>query len=189
MPAAGGAASNTGGATPGTGGAAPSTGGSAPSTGGSMPTTGGTTASGGTPPATGGAPPAGTGGSADFDRCVALTQDNACTRCVCGPCQAQALACGAGTDAARNASCTAIVNCGMAQHCSSTDCYCGIGQTDLSVCQTAPAGPCMSEIQAAAGSSDFQTIANDLADTTHAINLANAVGTCAKQNCAGTCGL
>jgi hypothetical protein len=75
----------------------------------------------------------------------------------------------------------------MAQHCSSIQCYCGTAS--LQDCQTTPLGPCIAEIQAAAGSSDFNTVANALADTNHAVNLANAVGDCAKQNCASPCGL
>ncbi len=193
--ASGGASMNTGGASTSTGGASTSTGGA--SMGGAPPSAGGTTPStGGTPAATGGAmtpmtggAPSGGAGSTDFDRCVALTKDDACTRCVCSSsCQAAALACGASSDTTRNAACTRIVECGMAQHCTNIPCYCG-PSGDLTACQTAPAGPCVAEIQAAAGSSDFATVAAALTDVNHAVNLANAVGDCAKQNCAGTCGL
>jgi hypothetical protein len=75
----------------------------------------------------------------------------------------------------------------MAQHCTNTACYCGTAA--VADCAASSNGPCKAPIEAAAGSTDFQTIANAFLNTSHAINLANAVGDCAKANCAGPCGL
>jgi hypothetical protein len=74
----------------------------------------------------------------------------------------------------------------MTEHCTNIQCYCGTAA--IADCET-PLGPCVAPIEAAAGSGDLATVGAALTDTNHAVNLANAVGDCAKQNCAGTCGL
>jgi hypothetical protein len=122
----------------------------------------------------------------DFERCVALTTDNACTRCVCRACLPQALACGDSADATRNQHCSAIVDCGRENGCTSIACYCG---GDLSTCEDAPQGACVAPIQAAAGSTLLADVAAGLENPSHAIFLANQVGDCAQGNCPGDCGL
>ena len=183
---AGGFVPVTGGAPPI--GGAPVTGG-APATGGA-PITGGAPATGGLP-ATGGTPATGGAPNMDVERCLTFSEQStpsACESCACSQCTQAALDCFDSGDATRDQHCQAIVRCGQANGCSGVDCYCGA--MDVTMCQmaTTPGGPCVSEIQAAAGT-DFQAIADAfLVDMNHAVYRAGIVGGCALMFCATPCG-
>jgi hypothetical protein len=119
-------------------------------------------------------------------RCLSQTTEDMCSRCVCEQCLAASLACGDSGQVARDDACLAIIECGRQNHCTSIGCYCGAA--DLNTCATSPAGACVAQIQSAAGTSNFDTVANSLTDPNHAVYLADQVGQCALTACAAPCG-
>jgi hypothetical protein len=119
--------------------------------------------------------------------CRELLGDDACDDCQCSACADPLVTCRASGDAAADASCGAVLDCGLANGCSGIDCYCG--SASLLACASSPPGPCVPEIQAAAGTADPFVIVGMIGSTDNAVGRALAVGDCAGAACAGECGL
>jgi hypothetical protein len=117
---------------------------------------------------------------------------SACVQCNCQNCtfdldrcyNSTDLAGGATTDRwyhkSKGALCAAVVNCGRASGCRGTACY-GTGFLYLTP------GPCRTEVENAAESTDALTIVGRQNNTTYAVGRANAVGGCSDSKCAGKC--
>jgi hypothetical protein len=154
--------------------------------GGAPSSTSGGTSAGGTSSIDGGG--AGTSSPTPEEQCLLLEAQTDCTRCACAWCTTLVLDCFVSGDAARDTACRTIVDCARANSCSNTDCYCGdppISDT----CATMAQGPCVAEIQDAAGTTDIGLIAGYQQDPNHAIGRASLLGGCAATNCAAECGL
>jgi hypothetical protein len=132
-------------------------------------------------------PPVGICGGEPTDPCLSCQ----CTACPGAMAQCfdaeDVAAAGPAAGTSRGALCAAVVLCGATTGCTGQDCYCGAG-VGLIACATGGAqGPCMSEIEAAAETTDPLTIATRQTDTSFALGRANAVGECAEGNCAAQC--
>jgi hypothetical protein len=120
---------------------------------------------------------------------------DACLACQCTECFDAMTACfdaedfaqdGPAAGQARAELCEAVVVCGQQSGCTGQECFCGEG-VDLLACALNPQGPCVSQIQAAAETTDPLTIAGRQEDTSFALGRANAVGDCAAASCAAEC--
>jgi cysteine-rich repeat protein len=122
---------------------------------------------------------------------ICLVKDgtnDACAQCSCMSCQNESLACHGDSNATTRALCNALVACGRAHGCTGNDCYCGTA--DFLTCLFGGGnGPCRSEVEAAAQSSDPGTISTRSTDTNYPVGRANALGSCASMSCATQCGL
>jgi cysteine-rich repeat protein len=120
--------------------------------------------------------------------CRAIVDDTACSACSCRSCTAVMVNCFGSSNAAMNARCKTMVDCGRARGCSGSDCYCG--DYDLFSCVLGLAnGPCRAEVEAAAESTAPLTIQERADDTRYALGRANAVAECALASCASACDL
>jgi hypothetical protein len=123
--------------------------------------------------------------TADQRRCLDSFADDECERCSCIQCTPQALQCRDGGNATLNMQCVTLIDCARASQCSRDPCYCG--SADIFTCATAPAGPCIPEVEAAAGSQNALDIAARQDDPAFAIGRANALGDCSLTQCANVC--
>jgi hypothetical protein len=82
-----------------------------------------------------------------------MGRSEACAQCTCTTCFDQANEVYSNADATFAAQAQAIVSCGDANCCKSTDCFCGEGAVaNALLCVIpGPMGPCMSEINTGAG--------------------------------------
>jgi hypothetical protein len=96
-------------------------------------------------------------------------------------CTATENACRLGTDPNSNNLCNAVLQCARKNNCTGTACYCG---TSLCI---PPTGPCLKEIEAAAGTSDLLTIEALQNDQTMPLGKAYFDDTCRVQQCQSTC--
>jgi hypothetical protein len=139
--------------------------------------------------------PGGSGLSAEAQQCVqsaigrnAYAGRESCVECGCQHCTERLADCYDSDDADRNAKCSAVVECGQRSGCSGATCYCG--DQPLADCVSAgPAGPCVQEIETAAGvdsSADPVVRVTSVAsvresgDMSNALVLANLVGDCTR---------
>jgi hypothetical protein len=125
--------------------------------------------------------------------------NDACVQCNCKNCTYDLDACFNATDLAggaptdpwyhqsRGALCAALVNCGRASGCRGTACY-GSG-----FLYTTP-GPCRTQVQNAAETTDALTIINRQNQKNasgigyvYAVGRANEVGNCSDSKCTGIC--
>jgi len=119
--------------------------------------------------------------------CKSLRDSSSCDQCLCTSCVSEVLACQNTGNAADDAKCDAVVDCGVANSCSGIDCYCGAASA--LACATAPAGACIAEIETAAGSDSPVTIVSLFMSTDNPVGRAAAVGSCSQTSCATPCGL
>lgn len=155
--------------------------------------TGGTLATGGTMAAAGTGAMAGTGGAAGTAAtnmplpltdpmvmaCVtdAVGRGNtqSCAECACQNCLPEVQAVYDNPDADFTMKAGALVTCGQTTCCASTSCYCG---SDVIACIMTPAGPCVAEVEAAAGGMGVLGVMTPCGDPTTACGAANAFGRC-----------
>jgi hypothetical protein len=107
---------------------------------------------------------------------------DSCAKCSCTSCADTYLACIDNADATVNQKCNAVLECARKNRCFGTDCYCG-----TALFCTPPSGPCVKEIEAAAGTNDatmIPTIANDMMTT---LGKAYTADRCRNTQCAQQC--
>jgi hypothetical protein len=117
----------------------------------------------------------------DQMKCLASAADN-CEKCACMNCTAAELACRLGTDATANASCNGVLICARKNNCSGTPCYCGAAN-----CLLPANGPCMKEIELAAGTTDLVMINQRQMDTTMPLGRAWYADACRVMQCQSSC--
>jgi hypothetical protein len=120
-------------------------------------------------------------GSPDQQRCMAAAKTD-CEKCACMSCTATELACRMSADDNNNALCSTVIACAQKNDCVGTPCLCGPSP----ICGL-PFGPCVNEIQAAAGSTDPNVINQKANDTTSPVGLANAADNCRVMQCRSAC--
>jgi hypothetical protein len=97
-------------------------------------------------------------------------------------CTASELACRMSSDTNGNTLCTAIIACAQKNDCTGSPCYCG----PAPICGL-PYGPCVNEIEAAAGSTDANVITQALKDPSSISERASAADTCRVIQCRSMC--
>jgi hypothetical protein len=118
---------------------------------------------------------AGSGGMSAPSACLELLgQSDACGQCVCNQCEELVTSALGGANAAEA---RAVLDCGVANCCVGTDCYCGTG-VDLITCYVSQTGPCISQIEMAAGTTDPFTINSACTGTGSACGRARALAAC-----------
>jgi hypothetical protein len=135
-----------------------------------------------------------------LDAAVARGQSrtDSCVVCGCNGCNSQLKACYDATDPAtagpaagtsRGTLCAAVVDCAKTSHCSGSACYCGTASTISCGLGGGANGPCKTQIERAAESTNALTIQSRQSDTSYAIGRANAVSSCSVSKCKTECGL
>jgi hypothetical protein len=110
------------------------------------------------------------------------TANDGCEKCACMNCAATELSCRLGTDKAANDLCNAVLACARKNNCVGQPCYCGTALACIG-----PNGPCMKEIQAAAGSTDLLTINARQTDTTMPLGRSWYADSCRVMQCQSAC--
>ncbi len=115
------------------------------------------------------------------------TPDAPCQRCACFECTQRVLDCRDDSDATRRMRCDAVVACGLENDCEGMACYCGTAE--LLACGTGGAnGPCISEVEEAAGPSEDPIQINmRQSDPNYALGRANLLGACGVTQCPDVC--
>lgn len=108
-----------------------------------------------------------------------------CQRCSCERCVDTYLDCRHGLSAADSALCSAVLECAERARCTGDACYCGSVPT-IPACLL-PNGPCMQEIEMAAGTTDPDVIRQRSQDRMTPLGRATAAGTCRESECNGAC--
>ena len=108
--------------------------------------------------------------------------DEPCARCECITCTQTALDCRDDSDATREQLCVTLSECTRTNACFDMACYCG-----TALFCTPPSGPCRTEIEAAAGTTDGNLINMRKTDPTYAVGRSGALDTCSMANCATSC--
>jgi hypothetical protein len=121
--------------------------------------------------------------TADQQQCLQDFAKNDCQRCSCMQCTSQYLACRKASDEKVRPLCGAVMDCTERERCVGVDCYCGTG----AVCGY-PRGPCQTEIEQAAGSTDPYTISSQRANPMSTLGIAETSDTCRQEKCAAACG-
>lgn len=118
--------------------------------------------------------------------CLRSAGDDACRRCACMNCPTTELACWATDDMTTNMLCSDMVACARSASCYLDACYCGAG-VDVPACLISAQGPCKSEVEAAAGTSDPIVIDNRKLDTSTPLGKAYAADQCRVMQCQEQC--
>lgn len=111
-----------------------------------------------------------------------LAGDDECARCTCLNCTNAFVACNTAGDEATNAACTAVLDCSRQNNCVGAPCYCG----ESAFCVT-PRGPCIREIELAAGTSDPLAVEAQRADPNTTLGRAYAADLCRVEQCRDVC--
>jgi hypothetical protein len=111
----------------------------------------------------------------------AITNDS-CALCECTSCTQTKLACFDDSDATREALCVDLQACVRESGCFDATCLCGDNPTCVP-----RAGPCVSEVQAAAGTTNIFDIDGRKMDTSYAIGRSYAHDNCVVTECASAC--
>jgi hypothetical protein len=116
-----------------------------------------------------------------------FSETRECSSCLCGSCASEIEHCFGSGDSKRDADCAAVVLCGLANDCVGSACYCGnAGVSILGSCLTIFAdGPCKSEIEKAAGTTDMVNIFSQRGDLNTAVGRATAFTDCHISQCGG----
>lgn len=111
-------------------------------------------------------------------------ETQACSECVCTNCLTEAQNVYMNPDATKAMTAQGVVTCCQNACSRGTPCYCGEtnGMVDLAACAMTPMGPCVMEIEAAAGAMGLIGVAGPAADPTTALGIANAFGNCVLGN-------
>lgn len=108
-----------------------------------------------------------------------------CRRCACINCTAETQSCLDDTDTTRQMLCDDLVICALAQNCVGQECYCGDLDNDP-LCLYAE-GPCIPEVEAAAGTQDSTDIAERSMDDNYAVARGRTLSECVAMKCADVC--
>jgi hypothetical protein len=114
--------------------------------------------------------------------CLQNFAKDACQRCSCISCTDPFLACRMADVVAARPLCGALSDCTERTHCQGAACYCQM--PPFCVLQR---GPCQTEVEQAAGSTDPLRILSLTSDTKNALGLAYAADACRQQHCADVC--
>jgi hypothetical protein len=114
--------------------------------------------------------------------CLERFGSDECQRCSCLNCTASYLACRGSVDAVANTRCTNVLSCAQAKNCVGTPCYCG----DPPICGFPP-GPCASEIEVAAGTTNAFAISGQLSDPNSVVAKSYAADRCRVEQCRDVC--
>lgn len=117
--------------------------------------------------------------------CRDTIASNDCERCECMQCTDAMIACSASGDASRDAKCTAVEDCAIAERCSGSACYCG--DSSRVECGFRSNGPCKSVIEEATGTSSASEIENQGLDPDTALGRAVKLGECRRAQCKAEC--
>jgi len=103
-----------------------------------------------------------------------------CAACACRKCTDTYLACRDGTDATANKQCNDVLVCAEMNDCFGIQCYCGAlcGVTN---------GPCRTQIEIAAGTTDWVMITQRQSDPAFPVGRALLADTCRRDQCADVC--
>jgi hypothetical protein len=114
--------------------------------------------------------------------CLERFVGDECERCSCLNCTAPYAACrGTGTETEIQL-CRDVIDCAREENCVGTPCYCG----ELPLCAI-PRGPCRTEIEAAAGSSERNVVTAQNKDPESTLGRATATATCRVEQCYEAC--
>lgn len=113
--------------------------------------------------------------------CLQTAADD-CEKCACMNCTGTETACRLGTDTDANKLCNSVLVCERINNCSGTPCYCGAAN-----CLTAPNGPCLKEVETAAGTTDPVTINQRQMDQTMPLGRAWFADACRLMQCQNSC--
>jgi hypothetical protein len=105
-----------------------------------------------------------------------------CEKCACMNCTAKETACRLGTDKAANDLCNGVLVCARKNNCAGQPCYCGTAFGCIGA-----NGPCLKEIEAAAGSTDPLTINSRYMDTTMPLGRSWFADACRVMQCQSVC--
>jgi hypothetical protein len=105
-----------------------------------------------------------------------------CKRCACMQCTELVLTCWDSGQMARDAQCSAVVDCGLRKQCVDVDCFCAPGD---GLC--VPTGPCVMEISAAAGTNDPFLVSTIGMDPNTPLGRAKRVTACRVEKCQKEC--
>jgi hypothetical protein len=114
--------------------------------------------------------------------CIDRFGTDECKRCECMQCTELVLACWDSGQPASNAQCSAVVDCGLREHCVDVDCFCA--STDPPCVAT---GPCNMEISAAAGTADPFLVNTIAMDPNTTLGRAKNVTACRVEKCQKEC--
>lgn len=117
--------------------------------------------------------------------CLDTIAQNDCERCACMQCTEQVTACSASGNAARDEKCTAVEDCAVENQCSGSGCYCGTAS--YFECAFNRNGPCIKEVEQAAGTSSPTQIDSQGQDPNTALGRAQALGACRRAQCRSEC--
>ncbi len=124
--------------------------------------------------------------AACFEAATEAGEARLCASCECGSCPDVADACLASGDASRDDTCGAAAECAHEHGCTGDECYCGTGLGAI-LCFLFPSGPCVAELDAAAGGSGLFAIAQARANADSALARAEALVACGAAQCATPC--
>lgn len=109
------------------------------------------------------------------------TASGPCETCACINCTATEQTCRNGSDAIENAKCGDVLDCTQQNNCIGQACYCDPDAFCL------VAGPCLKQIQAAAGTDDPYRLATALVDPTTTVGKSYAADSCRITQCRDSC--
>lgn len=113
-----------------------------------------------------------TGGASECEAgFLALGTNAECAACACTTCATEAMA----LDNVDRALANSLIACGLDSCCAGQECYCA---NDLFGCTLAPAGPCVSETEAAAGAQGALGVQGPCSDPANACGAAYFLGRC-----------
>ena len=121
-----------------------------------------------------------------MERFVPGSSDPDCQVCACERCLLQTNDCRLDTDTSRGVLCDALIECAMEEDCTGNGCYCGSAGV-ISCGVGAANGPCVTEIEAAARTTNPTDIAMRMQDPQTALGRASVLGECMASQCPDVC--
>jgi hypothetical protein len=112
--------------------------------------------------------------------CLEKFGDDACGQCSCENCTDTFLACVDGLDATASTQCSDVLSCAEVNNCYGAQCYCG------AFCGL-PNGPCRTQIEIAARTTDPVTINQRELDPAYPVGRASLTEMCRRQQCSDVC--
>jgi len=119
---------------------------------------------------------------------VVSIEEDECKACTCNNCTSQALLCLNSGNEALDEQCSAVVKCGNRTGCIGGYCYCRTAMDLTGNCPYGiPDGPCKTEIEQAAGTTNRAIIFFQQTDWNTAVGRATNFGNCHTLNCYNIC--
>lgn len=118
-----------------------------------------------------------------------VRNSDACETCLCLNCTKQVLDCRSSGSASRDTQCSNVIECASDKNCAGSVCLCGsyYDPNNALACLAGQDGPCKSEVQMAAGTTDPIAIDGQRQDNTTAVGRAAIVSECGLKQCAMVC--